>query len=337
MEQTILLTGGAGYIGSHTYVTLVEAGYRVVILDDFSNSKSSVLMRLARLTGQNKVPFYEGSVLDGPLLDHILKEENVQAAIHFAAKKAVGESVTDPLGYCETNVGGLMTLLQAMKRQNVRNLVFSSTATVYGDAQTVPTPEDSPLDFTNPYAFTKLTSEHILRQAEIADPWAFGILRYFNPVGAHPSGLIGEDPNDIPNNLMPFISKVANGDLPHLQVFGDDYPTTDGSGERDYVHVMDLARGHLLSLNRLLQSGESHTVNLGTGRPYSVLEVIAAYSEACGRDIPYKIAPRRAGDVAVSQADVSHAKELLDFVAEFDLKEMCDSSWHWIMTGAKEG
>lgn len=335
MTKTVLLTGGLGFIGSHTYVALVEAGYRVVVLDDLSNTKSSVQDRLAQITQQNEVRFYQGSVLDRQFLDHVFATEDISAVIHFAAKKAVGESAADPVGYFETNIGGLLTLLQAMKAADVWHLVFSSSATVYGAAQQVPTPETSPLSSTNPYGYTKLAGEQILTQAADADPWVLGILRYFNPVGAHPSGLIGEDPSDIPNNLVPYIAKVASGELAALQVFGDDYPTKDGTGERDYVHVMDLARGHVLSLNTLLSTGTSHTVNLGTGRAYSVLEVADAYAKACGKPIPRNVQPRRAGDVAISQADVSLAAQLLDFKAAYDIDEMCQSSWHWISTGAK--
>ncbi len=336
MTKTVLLTGGLGFIGSHTYVALVEAGYRVIILDDLSNAKASVQTRLAQITQQNEVRFYQGSVLDRGLLDRIFKQEDVTAVIHFAAKKAVGESTTDPIGYFETNISGLLNLLQAMKAAEVWNLVFSSSATVYGDATKVPTPEDSPLSSTNPYGYTKLAGEQILNQAAMADPWVFGILRYFNPVGAHPSGLIGEDPQDIPNNLVPYIAKVATGELSALQVFGDDYPTRDGTGERDYVHVMDLARGHVLSLGALLANGTSHTVNLGTGRAYSVLEVADAYEKASGRAVPRIIKPRRAGDVAISQADVTRAGQLLNFEARFDIHDMCQSSWHWISTGAQD-
>jgi len=326
------LTGGAGFIGSHTYVALVQAGYEVIILDDFSNSKPSVISRLGQITGRNEVPFYEGSVLDRSLLHRVFRENEVSAVIHFAAKKAVSESVSDPLGYMDTNIGGLMTLLQAMKAADIRTMVFSSSATVYGypAPDDVPLSEESPRSFNNPYGFTKLTAEHILEQAAASEPWVFGVLRYFNPVGAHSSGLIGEDPSDIPNNLVPYIAKVAQGHLPHVQIFGDDYPTKDGTGERDYIHVMDLARGHVLSLNTLLHSKQGHTVNLGTGRASSVLEVLKTYSKAIGRSVPYRIMPRRAGDVTIYQADVTKATNLLGFRAEFDLLEMCRSSWHWI-------
>lgn len=334
MAPKILLTGGAGYIGSHTFCALHAAGFDVVIVDDFSNAQRSVLDRLARITGRTRVTCYEGSVLDRALLDRIFTEHSIDAVVHFAALKAVGESTQIPIDYFQTNIGGLLTLLQAMKTAGVWNLVFSSSATVYGEPDIVPTPETAPFQHQNPYGYTKIAGEQILDQAAKADPWVFGILRYFNPVGAHPSGLIGEDPSDIPNNLMPYIAKVATGELPHLRVFGDDYPTRDGTGERDYIHVMDLARGHVLSLQKLLEAGQGHLVNLGTGRAISVLEMLAAYSAACGRDLPYEITPRRPGDVPIYQADVTRARDVLGFEAEFDLDDMCASSWHWIKAGA---
>ncbi|MEO0356683.1 MAG: UDP-glucose 4-epimerase GalE [Pseudomonadota bacterium] len=332
MTAKILLTGGAGYIGSHTYCALIEAGFDVVMIDDFSNAQTSVLTRLGQITGVNQVQCYEGSVLDRPLLDRIFSEHKIDAVVHFAAFKAVGESTQIPIDYFQTNIGGLLTLLQAMKAANVMRLVFSSSATVYGEPDIVPTPETAPRQYQNPYGYTKIAGEQILEQAAAADPWAFGILRYFNPVGAHPSGMIGEDPSDIPNNLMPYIAKVATGELPHLNVFGDDYDTRDGTGERDYVHVMDLARGHVLSLQSLLNTNQGHLVNLGTGQAYSVLEMNAAYSQACGKDLPYVIAPRRPGDVPIYQADVSKARDILGFETKYDLQDMCASSWHWIET-----
>ncbi|MGB1234108.1 MAG: UDP-glucose 4-epimerase GalE [Planktomarina sp.] len=335
MAQKILLTGGAGYIGSHTYCALAAAGFDVVMVDNFTNAQKSVLARLGQITGVNDVICYEGSVLDRPLLDRIFTEHDIDAVVHFAALKAVGESTEKPIDYFETNVSGLLNLLQAMQAADVMRLVFSSSATVYGEPNIVPTPESAPRQYQNPYGFTKIMGEQILEQAAAAHPWAFGILRYFNPVGAHPSGLIGEDPSDIPNNLMPFIAKVATGELKELGVFGDDYDTRDGTGERDYIHVMDLARGHVLSLQKLLETNEGHLVNLGTGRAYSVLDMNAAYSKAVGRDLPYAIAPRRAGDVPIYQADVTHARDILGFQTEFGLDAMCASSWHWIQTGAK--
>ncbi|MEM1385878.1 MAG: UDP-glucose 4-epimerase GalE [Pseudomonadota bacterium] len=332
MTQKILLTGGAGYIGSHTYAALSAAGHRAVILDDFSNARRSVTERLGGLTGA-PVTIIDGDVNDAALLARIFAGHAIDAVIHFAAKKAVGESVAKPLDYAHVNIGGLTTLMQAMAAAGVFRLVFSSSATVYGDNAVPPTPEDAPLSWSSPYAFTKVACETILRQAMAAeDRWQIGILRYFNPVGAHPSGLIGEDPADIPNNLMPFIAKVATGELPEIRVFGNDYDTPDGTGLRDYIHVMDLARGHVLSLEALARTGESHLVNLGTGRAISVLEMIAAYSGACGRDLPYRIAPRRPGDVTIYQANAERAADLLGFRTELDLDAMCTSSWHWIQS-----
>lgn len=337
MARTVLLTGGAGYIGSHTYVALVEAGYRVVILDDFSNSKPSVIDRLARLTGQNRVRCVRASILDRGALDALFQTDHIQAVVHFAARKAVGESVADPLSYVETNVGGLTTLLQAMQAAGVRRLVFSSSATVYGEPDVHPTPETAELKFTNPYGFTKLTCEHILRQVEPTHPdWAIGILRYFNPVGAHPSGLIGEDPQGVPDNLMPYIARVATGELPKLRVFGDDYDTPDGTGIRDYIHVCDLAEAHVRSLDTLFETGTGHCVNVGTGQGYSVLDMLAAYERACGKKLPYEIVARRPGDVPIYLADPTLAKSVIGFEATRDLDAMCRDSWNWITTGAPE-
>jgi UDP-glucose 4-epimerase len=330
MPATVLLTGGAGYIGSHTLVALVAAGYRPVILDDFSNAAEDVPDRLARITGAEP-GVWRGSVLDAALLERLFATERIDAVIHFAARKAVGESVRMPLEYVETNLGGLVTLLKAMRAAGVFRLVFSSSATVYGVPERLPIPEDAPTGFTNPYGYTKLAGEQILAQLAASDPrWAFGVLRYFNPAGAHGSGLIGEDPRDIPNNLMPYIAKVAVGELPELRVFGDDYDTPDGTGVRDYIHVEDLAEGHVLSLAALLRDGRGHLVNLGTGQGYSVLEMLAAYSEACGRRLPHVIVPRRAGDIAACWADPTRAAELLGFRAQRGLSEMCASSWAWI-------
>ena len=333
MGARVLLTGGAGYIGSHTYLALRNAGHHPVILDDFSNASDRVIPRLGALSGA-EVPLYRGSVLDAGLLDRIMEEERIEAVVHFAARKAVGESTRMPLAYFETNVGGLIQVLRAIDRAQVHTLVFSSSATVYGVPDQVPTPETAPRRAMNPYGATKIMGEEILEQTAPAGPWAFGILRYFNPVGAHPSGLIGEDPRDIPNNLMPFIAKVATGDYPSLKVFGDDYPTRDGTGERDYIHVMDLARAHVMSLETLLTDRTGHLVNIGTGRAYSVLEMHAAYARASGREIPYEIVARRPGDVPIYQADVSRARDILRFEAVFGLETMCQSSWHWIKTGA---
>lgn len=330
MADTILLTGGAGYIGSHTYCELAQAGYQVVILDNFSNSRPDVLDRLEVITGA-PVKCYTGDVLDRATLDKVFGENEISAVIHFAALKAVGESAEKPLEYIQTNVGGLINLLDAMRDAGVWRLVFSSSATVYGDPDILPVPEDAPRGYTNTYGFTKLVCEQTLEQVGAADErWAFGILRYFNPVGAHDTGLIGEDPNGIPNNLMPYIAKVATGDLEKLSVFGDDYDTPDGTGVRDYIHVVDLARGHVQSVGALIGTGESHTVNLGTGTGYSVLDMVKAYERACGHPLAYQIAPRRPGDVAATYADPTLAGKVLGFAAERDLDNMCETSWNWV-------
>ncbi len=330
MTATILLTGGAGYIGSHTHVALVAAGYRPVILDDFSNAAGDVPERLARISG-TEPRVWRGSVLDAALLDEIFAVERIDAVVHFAARKAVGESVRMPLEYVETNVVGLVTLLKAMRAAGVFRLVYSSSATVYGVPDRLPIPEDAATGFTNPYGYTKLAGEQLLEQLAASDPrWAFGVLRYFNPAGAHGSGLIGEDPRDVPNNLMPYIAKVAVGELPELRVFGDDYDTPDGTGVRDYIHVEDLAEGHVLSLAALMRDGRGHLVNLGTGCGFSVLQMLAAYSEACGRRLPHVVVPRRAGDIAACWADPSRAAELLGFRARRGIGEMCASSWAWV-------
>lgn len=328
--EKILLTGGAGYIGSHTYVELAAAGFEVVILDNFSNSRVDVVDRLEVITGA-PVSVYTGDVLDRTLLDRIFAEHEISAVVHFAALKAVGESVEKPLDYLTTNIAGLYSLLGAMQTAGVWRLVFSSSATVYGEPEVLPIPEDAPRGYTNPYGFTKLACEQSLEQVAASDSrWAFGILRYFNPVGAHDTGLIGEDPDGLPNNLMPYIAKVATGDLARLGVFGDDYHTPDGTGVRDYIHVVDLARGHVQSLRALLDQGEGHTVNLGTGTGYSVLDMLHAYERACGHELAYEIKPRRAGDVAATYADPTKAGALLGFDAQRDLDDMCATSWNWV-------
>lgn len=326
----ILLTGGAGYIGSHTYVALVEAGFEVVILDNFSNAKDDVPSRLERITGK-PVQVCRGDVLDADVLRQIFADHKIDCVVHFAALKAVGESVEKPLEYIHTNVGGLLNLLREMDDAGVRRIVFSSSATVYGDTDVQPIPEDHPRRFTSPYAYTKIAGEQILEQLQASDGrWAVGVLRYFNPVGAHASALIGEDPEDIPNNLVPYIAKVALGELPKLSVFGDDYDTPDGTGVRDYIHVEDLADGHLRSLQALLATDQSHTVNLGTGQGSSVFDVLRAYAEACGKELPHEIASRRDGDVAVLTARPEKAKAELGFEAKRDLSDMCRSSWAWV-------
>jgi UDP-glucose 4-epimerase len=330
MKKRVLLTGGAGYIGSHTYLALIKAGYDVVIIDNFANSQEDVIDRLALLTG-NPVTMRRVDVLDRHALNDVFAEFRFDAVVHFAARKAVSESVLKPLSYFETNCTGLVNLLQTMQRAGVFKLVFSSSATVYGDPRVAPIPETEPTSFTNPYGFTKIMGEQILTQTAAADSrWKFGILRYFNPAGAHSSGLIGEDPKNLPENLMPFIAKVASGQLPSLLVFGTDYDTPDGTGVRDYIHVEDLAEGHVLSLRALIDKSEAHLVNLGTGRGYSVMEVLRAYGKACGQELPYILAPRRAGDIATYCADPSLARATLGFEAKRGLDEMCASSWDWI-------
>lgn len=323
----VLLTGGAGYIGSHTYLALVEAGFEVVIFDNFSNAKKDVPSRLGDISG-GTVHLVEGDVRNPDDLAGVFAAHQIDGVVHFAALKAVGESVEKPLDYMHINVGGLLNLLAVMDDAGCRRIVFSSSATVYGDTEVQPIPEDHPRTHTSPYAYTKIAGEQILEQ--LPDEWAVGILRYFNPVGAHRTAIIGEDPEDIPNNLMPYIAKVATGELAELGVFGDDYDTPDGTGVRDYIHVEDLAEGHVLSLQSLLETGESHIVNLGTGEGTSVLAMLRAYSEACGRDLPYQIKPRRDGDVAVLTAQPDAARVLLGFEAKRSLADMCRSSWAWV-------
>ncbi len=326
----ILVTGGAGYIGSHTVVELLSKGHDVTIVDNLANSKIEAVHRVAELAGR-RPDFHPIDLLDRKRLEQVMALRSVDAVIHFAGLKAVGESVAKPLEYYHNNLTGTLELLGAMRNQGIRQLVFSSSATVYGVPRTVPIKEDFPLDATNPYGRTKLMIEEMLRDLHQSDPaWGIAILRYFNPVGAHASGRIGEDPNGIPNNLLPYISQVAVGRLERLRVFGNDYPTPDGTGVRDYIHVVDLALGHLAALNRLTtHPGELVTVNLGTGRGYSVLEMIAAFQEASGHDIPYEIAPRRPGDVATCYADPTLAREMLGWQAERDIAQMCRDAWRW--------
>lgn len=330
MASRILLTGGAGYIGSHTHVALVAAGHDVVILDNFSNARRAVPERLEQITGK-PTKMIEGDVRDPATLAAIFKTQAIDAVVHFAALKAVGESMARPLDYFDVNIGGLTTLLHAMEAAGCRRLVFSSSATVYGVPDEAPTAETAPFRAMNPYGQTKIMGEQMLGWLQAANPeWAVGILRYFNPAGAHGSALIGEDPRDIPNNLMPFVAKVALGELPRISVFGNDYDTPDGTGVRDYIHVEDLARGHVLSLEKLLSTGQGHVVNLGTGRGYSVLEVIAAYRRASNRDLPHVITDRRPGDVPIYVARADRATEVLGFQTEKGLDEMCASSWKWV-------
>lgn len=327
--QTILVTGGAGYIGSHTVIELLAQDYRVIIVDNFCNSSPKVLERIEKISGKSVV-FYEADISNQDALENIFINNNIDAVIHFAALKAVGESVQKPALYYENNVSGSMVLFRVMNKYGVKRIVFSSSATVYGDPTVTPITEDFPLSATNPYGWTKLMMEQILRDIYRADnDWSIGILRYFNPIGAHESGLIGENPNGIPNNLMPYITQVAVGKLAELNVFGDDYPTHDGTGIRDYIHVVDLAQGHLKALEYLFTHNELLTVNLGTGVGYSVLDVVKAFSDASGCNIPYVIRPRREGDIAVCFADPTRAKELIGWSAQFDLNKMCQDSWRW--------
>lgn len=326
---TILVTGGAGYIGSHTVLLLLEAGYPVVVLDNLGNSSREALRRVEALTGK-QVTFVEGDVRDAVALDALFREHSIAAVIHFAGLKAVGESVQQPLRYYDYNVVGSLRLLEAMERAGVHALVFSSSATVYGDPSSVPIKEDFPLSAANPYGATKLHIENILRDLHRADPrWNLALLRYFNPVGAHGSGRIGEDPRGTPNNLMPYIAQVAVGKRDKVHVFGGDYPTGDGTGVRDYIHVMDLAQGHLAAVAALAKQGGLITANLGTGRGYSVLEMIHAFSKASGRDIPYEIVARRPGDVATCYADPEQARQLLNWRAERGVEAMCEDHWRW--------
>lgn len=326
---TILLTGAAGYIGSHTWLTLLEHGYRVVGVDNFSNSSPDVLPRLQRLSGQT-LCFQQLDVCDRPSLDAVFETHAIDAVVHFAAFKAVGESTQKPLDYYSNNIGGLLNLTQVMVRHHCKKLVFSSSATVYGVPQSLPIREDAALSTQSPYGATKLMSETMLQDIAAADPgWSIALLRYFNPVGAHESGLIGEDPRGIPNNLMPYVTQVAVGKRPRLQVFGNDYNTPDGTGVRDYIHVQDLAHGHSLALHHLLADKGSLTVNLGTGKGYSVLDLVKAFERASGQAIPYDIVSRRPGDVAACYADPSQAQALLGWRATRDLDAMCVDSWRW--------
>lgn len=325
----ILVTGGAGYIGSHTVVELMVAGYDVLIADNYSNSKPSVINRIERITGRRPV-FVQLDIRDRPAVQNLFAEYSFDAVIHFAGLKAVGESVSQPLRYYDNNVYGSLVLFEAMAEAKVKTLVFSSSATVYGNPHTVPIREDFPLSATNPYGRSKLMIEEILRDIAVSDSsWRIALLRYFNPVGAHESGLIGEDPNGIPNNLMPYIAKVAAGTLPELSVFGDDYPTHDGTGVRDYIHVMDLARGHIAALETLKKSEGVITVNLGTGQGYSVFEVIHAFETANGRKIPFRITGRRPGDIPSCYADPSLAERLLNWRVQYSLEKMCQDAWRW--------
>ena len=328
--MTVLLTGGAGYIGSHTAVELLSAGHDVIIADNYANSSSIVAQRITQITGK-PVKCYEADAADPAALERIFQENAIDSVIHFAGLKAVGESVRLPLDYYRNNLDSTLALLAAMEAHGVRQLIFSSSATVYGRHAALPYREDAETGpCTNPYGWTKLFIEQIIRDYAAAHPdFSVVLLRYFNPVGAHESGLMGEDPRDIPNNLMPYIARVAVGTLPYLNVFGNDYPTPDGTGVRDYIHVVDLARGHLAALRYAAAHPGAEVFNLGTGRGYSVLDMVHAFSRACGRDIPYRIAPRRSGDIAACYADVTKAKEILGWRAKLDIDDMCRSAWNW--------
>ena len=328
--MSILVTGGAGYIGSHTVVELLREDYDVVVVDNLSNSNAESMRRVQQLTGRN-FNFYQADVEDKVALENVFLHENIEAVIHFAGLKAVGESVQKPLMYYKNNLESTLNLLEVMRRHNCQKIIFSSSATVYGDPATVPITEDFPLSATNPYGKTKLMQEEILRDLPQAEAnWKIILLRYFNPVGAHISGSIGEDPKGIPNNLMPFISQVAVGKLDKLKVFGNDYDTIDGTGVRDYIHVVDLARGHVAALKRLdvMPSG-CEAFNLGTGEGYSVLQMVKAFEEASGKKIPYEITDRRPGDIAICYADPTKAREILGWEAELGIADMCEDSWRW--------
>lgn len=327
--MAVLVTGGAGYIGSHTVVELLNDNKEVIIVDNFSNSCPIVLDRIREITKKD-FKFYEVDTTDEEKLEVVFKENNIDSVIHFAAHKAVGESVAKPLMYYTNNIVNTLTVLNLMKKYDVNKFVFSSSATVYGDPHTCPITEDFPLSTTNPYGATKLMIEDMLRDIAKADPtFNVAILRYFNPVGAHESGLMGEDPNDIPNNLMPYVSQVAVGKLKELSVFGDDYDTHDGTGVRDYIHVVDLAQGHLKALDKLEDLPELVTYNLGTGNGYSVLDMVKAFSKACGKDVKYKIVDRRPGDVAMCYADPKKANEELGWSAKYNIEDMCNDTWRW--------
>ncbi len=328
--MNVLLTGGAGYIGSHTAVECLEAGHEVVVFDNLSNSSVTALDRVAQIAGR-RVEFVQGDIRDRAALRALFEKHAIDAVVHFAGLKAVGESVEKPLLYYDNNIGGSIALFEVMAEAGVRSVVFSSSATVYGDPATVPITEDFPLSATNPYGWSKLFIETMLRDiAHADDGWTIALLRYFNPVGAHESGLIGEDPRGIPNNLMPYIAQVAVGRRPHLNVFGGDYPTPDGTGVRDYIHVVDLARGHVAALNRLHhKAGGVHTWNLGTGRGVSVLDMVRAFEAASGKKVPYEIVARRPGDVAQCWADPSRAAHDLGWRAIHDLPRMCADAWRW--------
>ncbi len=329
--MAVLVTGGAGYIGSHTCVELLNAGEEIIILDNFYNSKPEALNRIRQITGKDFL-FYEADLLDKAAIERIFSENSIDSVIHFAGLKAVGESVQKPILYYHNNITGTLNLCDVMQSHNVKKIVFSSSATVYGSPKSVPIDETFPLSTTNPYGSTKLMIEQILRDIYIADKeWSIALLRYFNPIGAHPSGLIGEDPNGIPNNLVPYIAQVAVGKLECLGVFGNDYPTHDGTGVRDYIHVVDLALGHLKALDKVRRDKGADAYNLGTGKGYSVLDVVKAYEKACGKPVKFQIKPRRPGDIAECYANPKKAKEILGWEATRGIDEMCRDSWNFTL------
>ncbi|MFC0397854.1 UDP-glucose 4-epimerase GalE [Paraburkholderia rhizosphaerae] len=329
MKGTILVTGGAGFIGSHTCVALLDDGYDVVVIDNLVNSNRKSLERVEQITGK-KVAFYDNDVRDAAALERIFERHPVTGAIHFAALKAVGESVAKPVEYYQNNIGSLLTLLDVMRKRNVKQFVFSSSATVYGVPESSPIDESFPLSATNPYGQSKLIAEQILRDIEVSDPsWRIATLRYFNPVGAHESGLIGEAPGGIPNNLMPYVAQVAVGKRDKLSVFGGDYDTPDGTGVRDYIHVVDLALGHIKALDALAKHDKSFVVNLGTGQGYSVLEVVRSFEKASGQKVPYQIVARRPGDIAQCFANPAAAERLLGWRAQHGIERMCVDHWRW--------
>ena len=327
--MAILVTGGTGYIGSHTVIELLKENYEVVIVDDYSNSKPEVLKRIKELSGKD-VTFHEVNITDKEALGQVFEQHNLEAVIHFAGYKAVGESVAKPLKYYQNNLNGTLVLMELMNEYNVKKMVFSSSATVYGMTNEAPFTEDMPLSTTNPYGTTKMFIEQFLQDQQVADEsWSTALLRYFNPIGAHESGRIGEDPNDIPNNLMPYITQVAVGKREKLSVFGSDYDTHDGTGVRDYIHVIDLAKGHIRALEKVLSTTGIDAYNLGTGKGYSVLDVVKAFEEASGKEVPYELVDRRPGDIGSSYADVSKAKNQLGWEAQLGLEDMCRDSWNW--------
>ncbi len=328
--MSILITGGAGYIGSHTCVELLDAGYDVVVIDNLCNSSSESLKRVKQITGK-ELTFYEASIADEAVLDYIFTQHHIECCIHFAGLKAVGESVEEPLKYYGNNIGGTLTLLKSMAKHKVKNMIFSSSATVYGDPEKIPISEACPKGWcTNPYGWTKWMQEQIFMDIQKADPeWNVVLLRYFNPIGAHKSGLIGEDPNGIPNNLMPYVTQVASGKLKELGVFGNDYNTHDGTGVRDFIHVVDLARGHVKAMDKIRENCGLQIYNLGTGKGYSVLDLVHAFEEVTGVKVPYSIKPRRPGDIDACYCDPKKAELELGWKAEYGIEEMCRDAWNW--------